>query len=242
MTSTVTETYHQIFHGDSTEILQLLNDGSVDCVITDPPFGIDNLSNRSETEAGKRYARKIANDETPEKAIEVFLSVFDVLAPKLADDCDIYIFTAHTVLAEWLLLARQLEERYGFKYKSMLIWDKGECPGLGDLNSWGVGYEVILFLKKGKKERQVKRPSGIIPCKPIMAGKLIHPHEKPEPLLERLIKFSTKPGELVVDPFGGSGATVRAARNTGRSGIAIELDEYNYEQATRKLEENRGLF
>lgn len=241
MTATI-ETYHQIFNGDSREILQLLDNGSVNCVITDPPFGIDNLSNRSETEAGKKYARKIANDENPQQAIEVFLSVMNALEPKMADDCDIYIFTAHTVLAEWLMLCREMESLFGFKYKSMLIWDKGECPGLGDLNSWGVGYEVILFLKKGKKERQTKRPSGIIPCKPILAGKLIHPHEKPEPLLERLIKFSTKPGELIVDPFGGSGATVRAARNTGRSGIAIELDEYNHAQAVRKLQENRGLF
>lgn len=235
------ETYHQIFHGDSTEVLQLLDDGSIDCVITDPPFGIDNLSNRSETEAGKRYARKIANDESPEQAIEVFYSVMDALAPKMSDDCDMYIFTAHTVLAEWIMLARNLD-KYGLKYKSMLIWDKGECPGLGDLNSWGVGYEVALFLKKGKKERQIKRPSGILPYKVIPAAKLIHPHEKPEPLLEKLIKFSTKPGELVVDPFGGSGATVRAARNTGRSGVAIELDEYNHSQAVRKLEETQSLF
>lgn len=237
----MTETYHQILHGDSTELLHLLDDESIDCVITDPPFGIDNLSNRSETEHGKKYARKIAGDESPEQAIELFYRVMDALAPKMAPDCDMYIFTAHTVLAEWLVLARSLE-KYGLQYKSMLIWDKGECPGLGDLNSWGVGYEVAIFLKKGKKERQVKRPSGILAAKPIMAGKLIHPHEKPEHLLERLIKFSTKPGELIVDPFGGSGATVRAARNTGRSGVAIELDDYNYEQSVRKLNEQQGLF
>lgn len=237
----MTEPYHQILHGDSTELLKLLDDKSIDCIVTDPPFGIDNLSNRSETEHGKKYARKIAGDESPEQAVELFYKVMDALDSKMADDCDVYIFTAHTVLAEWLVLARSLE-KYGLQYKSMLIWDKGECPGLGDLNSWGVGYEVVIFLKKGKKIRQVKRPSGIVACKPLLAGKLIHPHEKPEPLLERLIKFSTEPGELVVDPFGGSGATVRAARNTGRSGIAIELDDYNYEQSVRKLTEQQGLF
>lgn len=237
----MTEPYHQILHGDSTELPKLLDDKSIDCIITDPPFGIDNLSNRSETEHGKKYARKIAGDESPEQAIELFYNVMDALESKMADDCDMYIFTAHTVLAEWLVLARSLE-KYGLQYKSMLIWDKGECPGLGDLNSWGVGYEVVIFLKKGKKTRQVKRPSGILAYKPIPAVKLIHPHEKPEPLLERLIKFSTKPGELIVDPFGGSGATVRAARNTGRSGIAIELDDYNYEQSVRKLTEQQGLF
>lgn len=233
--------YHQIWHGDAIELSKRFKPGRIDCVITDPPFGVDNLSNRSETAEGKSYARKIANDDSPEKAIEIFDSVMDSLLPSTADDCDMYIFTASEVLAEWLHVARRLS-RHGFTFKEMLIWDKGGVPGLGDLNSWGRGYEIILFLKKGRKERQTKRTNAIITQPPIPAGKLIHPHEKPEPLLERLIKFSTEPGDFIVDPFGGSGSLVRAARNVGRSAVAIELDERNYAESVRKLEEDQGLF
>lgn len=232
--------YHQIWHGDARELSEKFKAGRIDCIITDPPFGIDNLSNSAVTEAGKSYARKIANDESPEKAVEIFNGVMDSLLPKTADDCDMYIFTASAVLREWLGVAEDLS-RHGFVFKEMLIWDKGS-PGMGDLNSWGRGYEVILFLKKGSKERQSKRSSAVIPQLPLRPAALIHPHEKPEPLLERLIKFSTKPGDFIVDPFGGSGSMVRAARNVGRSGVAIELDERNYTDSVRKLEENLGLF
>ena len=64
--------YHQIWHGDSIELCEKFKPGRVNCIITDPPFGVDNLSNSSITEAGKKYARKIANDESPEIAIDVF--------------------------------------------------------------------------------------------------------------------------------------------------------------------------
>lgn len=233
--------YHQIWHGDAVEMCRKFKPGRVDCIITDPPFGIDNLSNSSVTEAGKSYARKIANDDSPEKAIKLFHEVMGSLAPATAEDCDMYIFTASAVLKEWLQVAEDLAE-HGFIFKEMLIWDKDGSPGQGDLNSWGRGYEVILFLKKGKKIRQAKRTSAIITQAQLRPGSLIHPHEKPEPLLERLIKFSTEPGDFIVDPFGGSGSLVRAARNVDRSAVAIELDERNYRESLRKLEENQGLF
>lgn len=232
--------YHQIWHGDAIELSKKFKPGRVDCVITDPPFGINNLSKSSVTEAGKSYARKIANDDSPEKAIEIFDSVMDSLLPATADDCDMYIFTASEVLRKWLGVAEDLS-RHGFVFREMLIWDKG-MPGQGDLNSWGRGYEVILFLKKGRKERQAKRTNAVIAQPPLRPTRLIHPHEKPEPLLERLIKFSTEPGDFIVDPFGGSGSLVRAARNVGRSAVAIELDDRNYADSLRKLEENQGLF
>lgn len=237
----MTKLHHQIWHGDTVEMCRKFKPGRVDCIITDPPFGIDNLSNSAVTEAGKSYARKIANDDSPEKAIELFHNMMDSLAPATADDCDLYIFTASAVLKEWLQVAEDLS-KHGFIFKEMLIWDKEGSPGQGDLNSWGRGYEVILFLKKGRKERQTKRTNAIITQPQLRPAELIHPHEKPEPLLERLIKFSTKPGDFIVDPFGGSGSLVRAARNVGRSAVAIELDERNYTESVRKLEQDQGLF
>lgn len=185
------------------------------------------------TEAGKVNARKIANDESPEVAIEIFNKVMDVLLPRASEQADMYIFTAHQVLKEWLGVADNLS-RYGFRRAGVLVWVK-DGPGMGNLESWGMGYEFILFLKKGNRPRSTDRRSGILHFSQVRPDKLIHPHEKPIPLLEELLRHSTSPGDFVVDPFAGSGSTIRAAKNLGRPAVGIELDERNFTIANNRL-------
>jgi len=219
--------------GDSVELCARFKAGRVNCIITDPPFGVNNQSNMATTEAGKVNARKIANDESPEVAIDIFNNVMDVLLPRTADQADMYIFTAHQVLKEWLGVADNLS-RHGFRRAGVLVWVK-DGPGMGNLESWGMGYEFILFLKKGNRPRSTDRRSGILHVSQVRPDKLIHPHEKPLPLLEELIRHSTSPGDFVVDPFAGSGSTIRAAKNLGRTAVGIELDERNFTIANSKL-------
>lgn len=192
------------------------------------------------TPQGKANATKILNDETPEQAIAVFQSVMDVLLPKTADESDLYIFTAHQVLKEWLEVADSLG-RHGYTRSAILVWAK-DGPGMGNLNSWGMGHEFILFLKKGKRPSTDSRRSGVIHVPQLRPDQLIHPHEKPTALLELFLKHSTSKGEFAVDPFGGSGSLVRAARNVERSAVAIELDEERYNKAVKKLEASNDLF
>lgn len=227
---------HQVWHGDSIELCKKFKRNSVDCIITDPPFGVDNLSNMAVTDGGKRYATKIANDESPEVAIKVFKEVMASLLPATKFDCDMYVFTAYQVLPEWLVMLDQFCPMYGFHRKAVLVWEK-DGPGMGDLESWGQGHEFIIYLKKGKAERYAPRRNGVLHVPQLRPGVLIHPHEKPTALLEVLIKHSTPPGAFLVDPFGGSGSLVRAARNCNRNAVAIELDEERYYRAAQKLEE-----
>ena len=227
---------HQIWQGDSIELSQKFKPQSIDCIITDPPFGVDNLSNMAVTEGGKKYATKIANDESPEVAIQVFKDVMASLLPKTKDDCDLYVFTAYQVLKEWLVMLDDLGAEYGFVRKAVLVWEK-DGPGMGDLESWGQGHEFIIFLKKGRAPRNTKRRNGVLHVPQLRPNQLIHPHEKPPALLELFIQHSTTEGAFLVDPFGGSGSLVRAARNCNRNAVAIELDPERYERAARKLEE-----
>lgn len=238
MTTVVSsKVFHQIWQGDSIELCQRFQaKRRVNCIITDPPFGVNNQSNMAKTVEGKANARKIANDESPEVAIAVFNSVMDSLLPGTVDECDMYIFTAHQVLREWLVVADSLG-RHGFRRCGILVWQK-DGPGMGDLEgSWGMSHEFIIFLKKGNRERSsgVARRSGVLAIPQLRPNQLIHPHEKPTALLSELIRFSTDPGDFIVDPFCGSGSTVRAARENGRSAVAIELDQNNFEIANNKL-------
>jgi len=211
----------------------------IQSVITDPPFGVDNLSNMATTAEGKEYARKIANDESPEVAIKVFRDVMEAVIPGMKDESDIYIFTAHQVLQEWLVFTQELLEPHGFRRKAILVWEK-DGPGMGDLNSWGMGCEFILYYKRGNRPRSAERRNNVLHLPQLRPNQLIHPHEKPEALLELLIRHSTDKGQFVLDPFGGSGSLVRAARRCGRSAVSIELDEKNYQLAMKKLNEGDG--
>ncbi len=99
---------------------------------------------------------------------------------------------------------------------------------MGDTNAWGMGHEIILFLKKGRRVATDKRRSGVIHVPQVRPADLIHPHEKPLPLIELFIRHSTSRGDLIVDPFGGSGSTARAAKRLERSCLAMELDDRNF--------------
>lgn len=231
---------HQIWHGDSRELgARFQAKRQIQSIITDPPFGVDNQSNMATTAEGKAYARKIANDESPEVAMKTFSEVMDVMIPGMKDHSDIYVFTSHQVLEEWLTFTRELFEPHGFKRKAVLVWQK-DGPGMGDLESWGMGCEFILYYKRGNRPKSDVRRNNVLHIPQLRPNELIHPHEKPLPLLELLIKHSTSEGDFVVDPFGGSGSLVRAAERTSRSAVAIEYDQQNYELALRKLTEGEG--
>lgn len=235
------EPFQRIWHGDSRMLLQKIPDGKVKSLITDPPFGVNNQSNSATTPEGKAAARKIANDESPEQAKLIFEMVWEKLLPKMMDESDLYVFTSYQVLDEWLALTRELFEPHGYKRKALLVWEK-DGPGQGDLNTWGMGVEFCIYFKRGNWIPNDQRRNAVLHTPQLRPGQLIHPHEKPTALLEGLIKHSTKPGEFVVDPFGGSGSLARAARNLKRSALCIELDEFNYKEARRKFEqEGDGL-
>lgn len=231
---------HQIWHGKSEDLAQRFKPGRVNCIVTDPPFGVDNLSNQSVTPEGKQYARKIENDETPEQAIAIFQLAMGELLPKTADNCDCYIFTSYQVLSEWLVMTDRFMKLWGFSRKAVLVWEK-DGPGMGDTNCpWGMGSEFILFFRKGNRDKTTTRRNAVLHVPQVRPDQLIHPHEKPTALLELFIKASTSEGDFIVDPFGGSGSLVRAAQRCGRSAVAIESNEYNARLAQEKLDAASG--
>lgn len=187
------------------------------------------------TDHGKTHARKIANDESPEIAISTFQRVMGVLLGKTKPDADLYIFTSYQVLSEWLVMLDGFLPKFGFFRKAVLVWEK-DGPGMGDLNCpWGMGIEFILFYQKGRRESSAARRNAVIHYPQVRPEKLIHPHEKPQPLLEDLIRTSTNKGDFIVDPFGGSGSLAVAARSTDRSAVCIELDSFNFEKAINRF-------
>lgn len=234
------ESFQQIWQGDSIEACLKFKPGRVKAVITDPPFGVDNQSNSAVTAHGKAHARKIANDETPEIAIATFKAVFNSLLPAMAVDSDIYVFTSYQVISEWLVMTDAYFKPHGYERDAVIVWEK-DGPGQGDLeNPFGMGLEFVLFFRRGRQDKRIKRRNAIIHLPQLRPEELIHPHEKPESLLEIFIKASSDRGDFLVDPFGGSGSLARACRNVDRSCVVIEYDEYNASEAQRKYDATAG--
>lgn len=196
--------------------------GSVDAIITDPPYGINYVS---------QTGAKIKNDKSP--FIWFLYDAFRVLKSGESGRGSLVCFTRWDV-QQTFIDAMKLA---GFQVKSEVIWDK-VFHGMGDTKAaFAPSHENIIFAVKGKFSFPGHRPKDLVTFPEINSSKMVHPTEKLVGLLASLITSVTKPGDLILDPFAGSGSTLVAAKKTGRWFIGMELDGGHYETARRRVEE-----
>lgn len=146
-----------------------------------------------------------------------------------------YLFTRWDVYPVW---ARYIDKP--LKLKNCIIWKKNNWSS-GDLNGdFGNQYEMLLFIVKGRHLRRGKRWSNVWEFDRISPKKATHPTEKPVLLLERAIASSSDEGDVVLDPFSGSGSTGIAASNLGRRFILGDIDPKMISLASDRLGITQG--
>jgi len=210
--------------GDCLTVLKRLPDASVDCIATDPPYGINYLS-RSHA----LPLTRIANDD--ERAYELLDRALAIAERKLKYDRHVYIFTNWQAFARMAAIVRKY-----FTLKNVLVWAKNNRTR-GDLKgNYGYQYELILHAHKGRRHLFGSRDANILHFDKVPSNYMQHPTEKPVKLLEYLISKSTLEGDTVLDMFMGSGTTCLAARRMNRAYIGIEREPIWYEAARRRLE------
>ena len=210
---------NQIITGDALSMLPTLPPGSIDLLLTDPPYG-------NATSYG-RERKRIAGDEHPLVGLQAVAACY----PLLKSNTSAFVFCGahHLGLIEHFLL------RYTpFRMREILTWDK-RMMGLG--HGFRRSFENIVVLEKGKPRYREKAIPTLLSVSRVNGGP--HPHTKPVPLLERLIAAASDPGDLVLDPFAGSGSTLVAAANLGRRYLGIEVDPRYAEVARSRLGEIR---
>ena len=197
--------------GDCLKEIPKLSDNKIDCVIVDPPYGIDYQSNYKI----EKY-EKIKGDN--KEAFNLLDKSLNLIKPKLKTNSHIYIFTSWKVIDK----VKPIVEKH-FEVKNCIIWDK-ENTSMGDLKgNYAERYEMIIFATQGKRKLQNEfRMANIIKCP--RTNNSNHPTEKPVELLKKLIECSTKEKELVLDYFAGSCSTLKAAKQTKRKWLGIELE------------------
>lgn len=218
-----------IKQGDSLQILQELKDECIDIVLTDPPYGINYVSNRSIYE-DTITKRGLLNDGK-EDAFELLDKTCQILLNKTAKNAHLYFFCSWSVFSSF----EAIISKY-FTIKTPIIWDKGN-KGSGDLeNDWGNQTEIILFCVKGKKLIN-KRRGNIISVPRLHTSKMIHPTQKPIELLKEILEVSYLENDFVIDPFMGSGSTIKACQDINAKCLGIELDKEMFQIANKFINE-----
>ena len=220
----------QLYLGDCLEFMRTLPAGSVDAIVTDPPYGIGYKSNRPSYRHGEtRKPRSFGRDELDTSwLVEAYRA--------LANHTCMYVFTRWDVSHIWKLAI----EEVGFVVVQRLVWDKSHW-GMGDLRYYGDQTEDVLFCRKGLPTMQYGDRRGNISKTASKAyypeGVYNHPTQKPEALMRDYIFDSTAVGATVFDPFMGSGTTGVACMQTGRNFIGCEIDPGYFEIAKRRIED-----
>ena len=206
---------HRVICGDSTgeEIYTRLMDGQkANLILTDPPYNVD----------VEETAGKIMNDNMADEDFYNFLlSAYRCMHANLADDGSIYVWHADT---EGLNFRKAFKDA-GFYLSGCCIWKKQSLVLGRSPYQWQ--HEPVLFgwKKKGKHQWYTGRKESTIWEFDKPKKNADHPTMKPVALVAYPIMNSTMTGCLVLDPFGGSGSTLIACEQTGRTCYTVELDE-----------------
>jgi len=217
----------QVIQGDCLKLLPQTVAESADLILTDPPYAIHYRSNR-------RVARPkfdhIAGDQPGDWMEEFARQAFRVLKPNR----HLYCFCRYDTYPRFY----HAFESAGFTMKRTLIWVKNN-HGSGDLKGdYAPKDEWIIFAQKGRRTLFGKRAFNILPFDKVPSAELLHPTQKPVPLLKYLIEKSTDKGEVILDPFAGVLSTAVAAVELKRSFIAVETSREFLTRGFRRLLEH----
>jgi site-specific DNA-methyltransferase (adenine-specific) len=215
-----------LYHGDCFELMPTLETGSIDCVITDPPYSERTHKNAKKNDSDKGYAVKAVHFDS--FTYEDMRNAFDEMT---------------RLTKAWIVAT--VDYRYAFEFednppegmtqKRIGMWVKNNPMPQVSGDRPTQGWEAISYLHKsgirskwnggglhGNYVSNLATPTG-------------HPTPKPITMVSSFVERFSNVGELILDPFAGGGTTLLAARNLGRKVIGIEKDEQYCELIANRL-------
>ncbi|AFH21488.1 adenine methyltransferase [environmental Halophage eHP-2] len=233
---------HTVYFEDCVQGMQdRLDDDSVDCVITDPPYGVNaNLGSsvtmsHDEFEVDREMSKETVENDGLNDALQIFEDTVKEITRIGKDDVHIYAFAVFRTYDKF----RNILEKYGFKVQNCLVWVKNDSTPIrawtDEKAKYAYNHEFILFAVgdspselqvNGDPDDVLKYPSGRYADE--IDGVTDHPTQKPLAMISELVQNSTKKSDRILDPFMGSGTTAVAAIQNDRDYIGFEIDEDNY--------------
>lgn len=219
----------RLLHGDGLDLMAEL-DGQADLLVTDPPYRLTSGGNTGSNWHGKSW-----NYDNSGELVRCELDWGDWMGAAFAalkPDADAYIMSNDRNLFD----AKAAAEAAGFKFHRLLTWDKGTATP----NRWYMpNCEFTLYLYKGKARtiNDAGSMAGVrVPHKDVSK----HPTEKPVRLMQHYIANSSRQGDLVLDPFMGSGTTGVAAIRAARRFAGAELEARWFTVAEERIDLERA--
>lgn len=185
--------------------LKSLPDNYANLIITDPPYESLEKHRSIGTTTRLKVSKASNNKWFPIFHNHLFPELFAEIYRVLAPNSHFYLFCD----AATMFVVKSLAEQAKFKFWKPLVWNKKKF-GLG--YHYRSQYEFILFFEKGKRKLKSNSIADIIECSRVHNG---YPTEKPFELIHLLVKQSSSVGDVVIDPFMGSGTTCLAALMSG---------------------------
>lgn len=239
---------YKMMQGDCMKNMEMLEDGSIDAAVMDPPYCSGGLSTRERqadtrtkyTETGGNGASRFKNfsgDSMDQRAFtRLMREMFMCLKPKLRGGgivCCFIDWRNLPALSDALQMA-------GFVWRGVAVWDKRNSrPQKGRFRNQ---CEYIVWGSAGALpvNRGVPPLPGVFAASNVATTKRHHQTEKPVELMEKIVEI-VPPGATILDPFAGTGSTGVACANTGRNFIGIELDGDYAAVAAQRIGEAREM-
>jgi DNA modification methylase len=243
---------NRIYNEDCLPFMKGMKSGSVDLIFADPPY------NLSKSNFSIKFVKSGGSDLHTNKG------KWDVLTDsEYFSFTDKWIREVYRILKEngsiWvagtyhnIYLVGHLLQKAGFEILNEILWHKSDATPNISRTRFVADHENFIWARKGKKhtfnyevmkkENSGKQMRSLWSRGKTAGGKKIHPTQKPEWLLKRIILSTSKAGELVFDPFMGSGTTAVVAKKLGRNFLGTEIDRKYYNDSLKRLENVDPLF
>jgi len=218
----------KLIQGDCLDVMATLEDGSVDVVITDPPYKLTSGGLSGVCTGGIFDPSHYDNKGKLFKMVEPD-EWMPVVYRVMREDSELYTMTNDKNMRTMLNSAHSC----GLRLHNVIVWDR--CSPTP--NRWYMKRcEFILYFWKGRARKINNMGTSALFSIPCKRGDRFHPTEKPVSLMSILIDNATDTDSVILDPFMGGGSTGIACVDAGRSFIGIELDPDYFTIASTRIQ------
>lgn len=232
----------RLIQGDCLDALRSLPDGSVDAIITDPPYCAGAISEAQRTRASGQGLRSetirrfgwFTGDNMGTAGLTWLLRQMATESIRVVKPTGSLL-----VFCDWRMQSalQPAIESAGLRYQNLIVWNK-EHMGLG--TGFRNQHELVMHFTYGDPEYHDKGTPNVLNCRRVGRDEREHQTQKPTELMERLIRVVSPPGGTVADLLMGSGSTLVAAVRLGRNAVGAEKDPEIFQTAQRRIDEARA--
>lgn len=229
-----------IYNGDCLDILSLMDEKSIDIVVTSPPYNkmeSKNAGKLVEAVVYDSFQDNMSESEYEENQINVLQELYRVLK----DDGSVFYNHKNRYFNERMISPLEWLLQTDFEIRQEIIWNRKIAGNIRGWRFWQVDEKIYWLQKKGANRieltPQIASLSSVWEIPPQRKSETNHPCSFPIELAQRCLSICDKKDAIVLDPYMGSGTTAIAAKRKGFHYIGCELSEKYMEMANNRIKE-----